>query len=453
MNKGGGMAMSPTNNYTQMIDTDRGVISREIFSAKGIYEEEVERVFTRAWLFVGHESQIPNPGDYFTSRMGTESVILARDKKGVIHVFLNSCRHRGMKVAQYDHGNTQLFTCPYHSWSFTTEGKLFGVPQYKDLYEACLDKDQWSLIEVAQIENYKGTLWATWDANAPDFLTYLGDAKTHLDLALDARDGREGGSEVLMGVHKWIIPCNWKFAAENFLGDTYHNVSHRSVDLVGIGPSAEAGVKGRRDNELEFAKHLWVNFPAGHGVHSAIVPENSPFVNTFQNNPEVGEYFRRCHEERQQRLGEQSRLMPFVGTIFPNASFHGRQPRSICVWHPHGPESTEAWRFFLVDKDAPQSVKDFMRRYYMRYSGPAGMTEQDDMENWNYATAGTRGPIARRYPYNYMQSLGTVQAPGAGPVAGNVSLQVSEENPRQFYRRWRDYMNGADWDVLLGKHD
>ena len=440
-------------NYNQMIDTDRGLISREIFSDKAIFDEELERVFTRAWLFVGHESQIPNPGDFFTSRMGTESVILTRDKKNQVHVFLNSCRHRGMKVCQYDHGNTALFTCPYHSWSFTTEGKLFGVPQYKGLYEDHLNKEDWSLVEVAKLHNYKGTIWATWDKDAPDFLTYLGDAKTHLDLALDCRDGREGGSEVLMGVHKWIIPCNWKLAAENFLGDTYHNVSHRSVDLVGIGPSAEAGVKGRRDNELEHAKHPWVNFPAGHGVHSAIVPENTPFVNTFQNNPEVGDYFRNCHDERQRRLGEQSRLMPFVGTIFPNASFHGRQPRSICVWHPHGPETTEAWRFFLVDKDAPQEVKDFMRQYYMRYSGPAGMTEQDDMENWNYATAGSRGPIARRYPYNYMQSLGTVQPPGTGPVAGNVSTQVSEENPRQFYRAWRNYMNGSDWDVLTGKGD
>jgi len=437
-------------NYTQMIDTRQGLIDRAIFSDRQVFEEESERVFTRAWLFVGHESQIPNPGDYFVSRMGTESVILVRDRKGAVHVFLNSCRHRGMKVAQYDHGNTQAFTCPYHSWSFSTDGKLFGVPQYKNLYEDCLDKDQWSLIEVAQMHSYKGTVWATWDPQAPDFLTYLGDARLHLDLALDARDGREGGSEVLMGVHKWIIPCNWKFAAENFLGDTYHNVSHRSVDLVGIGPSAEAGVKGRRDNELEFARHLWVNFPAGHGVHSAIVPENSPFVNTFQNNPVVGEYFRQCHEQRQARLGDQARLMPFVGTIFPNASFHGRQPRSICVWHPHGPESTEAWRFFLVDADAPQEVKDFMRRYYMRYSGPAGMTEQDDMENWNYATAGTRGPVARRHPYNYMQSLGKVLPPGQGPVAGHVSVQVSEENPRQFYRRWRDYMNQADWDVLMG---
>ena len=440
-------------NYTKMVDSDNGLIDRAIFTDKEIYEEEIEKVFTRAWLFVGHESQIPNPGDYFVSRMGTESVILARDKKNKVHVFLNSCRHRGMKVAQYDHGNTQLFTCPYHSWSFTTEGKLFGVPQYKNLYEECLDKEDWSLIEVAKMEIYKGTVWATWDKDAPDFLTYLGDAKMHLDLALDCRDGREGGSEVLMGVHKWIIPCNWKFAAENFLGDTYHNVSHRSVDLVGIGPSAEAGVKGRRDNELEFAKHVWVNYPAGHGIHSAIVPEDSPFVNTFQNNEEIGEYFKKCHDDRKERLGEASRLMPFVGTIFPNASFHGRQPRSICVWHPHGPETTEAWRFFLVDADAPQSVKDFMRKYYMRYSGPAGMTEQDDMENWNYATAGARGPVAKRYPYNYMQSLGKVEPAGQGPVPGNVSVQVSEENPRQFYRRWKDYMNDGDWETLMGKHD
>lgn len=444
--------ITPASRYNAMINLRQGKISREIFSSRDIYDEELEKVFTRAWLFVGHESQIPNPGDFFTSRMGGESVILARDKKKKVHVFLNSCRHRGMKVCQYDHGNTQLFTCPYHSWSFTTDGKLFGVPQFKTLYEGCLDKEEWSLIEVPKMDIYKGTVWASWDKDAPDLMTYLGDARAHLDLALDCRDGREGGSEVLVGVHKWIIPCNWKFAAENFLGDTYHNVSHRSVDLIGIGPSAEAGVKGRRDNEMDKAQHVWVNYPAGHGVHSAIMPEGWEYTNTYQNNPIVAEYFQHCHEERRRRLGEDRyRLVPFVGTIYPNVSFHGNQPRNLCVWHPHGPESTEAWRFFLVDADAPQEVKDFLRTYYMRYSGPAGMTEQDDMENWNYATAGSRGVIARRYPFNYQQSMGKVHTDG--PVAGNVSLQVSEENPRQFYRRWRDYMNSADWDTLLGRHD
>ena len=95
-----------------------GQISREIFVNDEIYPEELERVFARAWLFVGHESQIPNPGDFFVSSMGEESVILCRDRAGKVHVFLNSCRHRGMKVCRYDEGNTAVFTCPYHGWSY-----------------------------------------------------------------------------------------------------------------------------------------------------------------------------------------------------------------------------------------------------------------------------------------------------------------------------------------------
>ena len=145
-----------------------------------------------------------------------------------------------MKVCRYDQGNTPLFTCPYHNWSFATDGKLVGVPMHKELYPD-LDRSEWSLIEVPRMVNYKGAIFASWDPRAPEFVDYLGDAKDHLDQVLDCRDGREGGSEVFGGVHKWIIPANWKFAAENFCGDTYHNPSHRSVDLIGIGPSRRKG--------------------------------------------------------------------------------------------------------------------------------------------------------------------------------------------------------------------
>ncbi len=429
-----------------LVDIESGAISREIFVNGDIYRQELEQVFTRAWLFVGHESLVPNPGDFYTSRMGEESVILCRDKRGAIHVFLNSCRHRGMKVCRYEQGNTSLFTCPYHSWTYTTDGKLQGVPLYKSLYEGVLDREAWSLVEVAKLAIYKGTVWASWDPAAPDFEAYLGGALTHLDLALDCRDGRPGGSEVI-GVHKWIFPANWKFAAENFLGDTYHNPSHRSVDLIGIGPSAMAGKKGRRDNELEKAQHIWVSFAQGHGVHSAIQPENVEFGDAFQANPVVQEYFRYCFEERKRRLGEKSRLIPFVGTIFPNTSYHGGQPRGLCAWHPHSPTETEAWRFFLVDADAPAEVKDFLRHYYMRYSGPAGMTEQDDMENWLYATRASTGTVARRYPFNYQQSLHATRRDD--PVPGEVSTQVSEHIARGFYRSWSTYMKGSSWDEIM----
>jgi len=356
-----------------------------------------------------------------------------------------------MKVCRYDQGNTSLFTCPYHSWSYTTEGKLQGVPQYRTLYEGSLNRDDFSLIEVAKMKVYKGTVWATWDKDAPEFETYMGDALVHLDQVLDCRDGRPGGSEVI-GVHKWIVPANWKFASENFLGDTYHNPSHRSVDLIGIGPGSKGGQSGRRnDAELEKAEHVWVSFPQGHGVHSAIAGEHNEYSGSYLSDPEIDEYFRDAHEQRKARLGEDARLLPFTGTLFPNTSYHGRQPRGLCVWHPHSPTETEAWRFFLVDSDAPEKVKDYLRHYYMRYSGPAGMTEQDDMENWLYATRASTGTIARRHPFNYAQSIGKFTQDG--PVPGDVSFQITEQNARNYYQRWATYIDGADWNVLLGQEE
>jgi len=443
------LSASP-KSYARMADTAAGVIDREIFSCGKVYADELEKLFTRAWLFIGHESQIPNPGDFFVSRMGAESVILCRDRQKKIHVLLNSCRHRGMKVCLYDTGNTVNFTCSYHAWSYATDGALVGVPMEKALYEG-MDKSQWSLIEVAQMANYKGTIWATWDRDAPPFLGYLGDVREHLDLVLDCRDGREGGSELFGGVQKWIIPSNWKLSAENFCGDTYHNPSHQSVDMVGLGASAAKGVKGRHDNELADAQHLWISYPGGHGIHCAMKPADSPYIPSFGDQNIIEDYFRHCHQERLARLGEKARMRPFVGTIFPNTSFNGRIPRSFSVWHPHGPTTTEVWRFYLVDKDAPAEVKTFLRRYYMRYSGPAGMTEQDDMENWNYATNGAMGTIAKRYPFNYQQSMN--KAHRGDPVPGLVSTQVTEENARGFYRGWSRYMMDRNWPQIYAAED
>jgi nitrite reductase/ring-hydroxylating ferredoxin subunit len=430
-----------------LVELEHGRISREIFVNEAIYQQEQEQIFARTWLFVGHESQIPQPGDYFVSCMGEESVILTRDSRGHIHVFLNTCRHRGMKVCRYDEGNTTVFTCPYHGWGYATDGRLVGVPYYKEAYHEALDRSQWGLIEVAQLVNYKGTIWATWDAAAPSFLDYLGEMKLYLDTLLDCRDGREGGSEVIGGVQKWFMPCNWKFAAENFAGDAYHNISHRSVDLVGIGPSG----RGRRDtDERASARRLATSFPAlGHGAVSFLQLEDVPYSPSYRDTPEAEAYFKHCYEERQRRLGAGARLLGLVGTVFPTMSYLARQPRSIAVWHPRGALQTEAWRWFLVDRDAPQEVKDVLRHYAMRYSGPGGLTEQDDMENWNYASAASKGVIARRYPYNYEMGLGLPYADYGMP--GVTTERIAEQNQRGFYQRWAELMEAPSWDALASK--
>jgi len=147
----------------------------------------------------------------------------------------------------------------------------------------------------------------------------------------------------------------------------------------------------------------------------------------------------------QQLLAEDH--LPFVGTIFPTTSYDGRQPRGLCAWHPNSPTSTEGWRFFLVDKDAPKEAKDYLRRYYMRYSGPAGMTEQDDMENWNYASEASNGTIARRYPYSYQMGLG-FEEPAGGLEGAIFTPGVSEQNQRGFYNRWAAMMDAGSWEGM-----
>jgi phenylpropionate dioxygenase-like ring-hydroxylating dioxygenase large terminal subunit len=437
---------------TQMVNLKKGLISREIFVDPDVYQDELENVFARSWLFVGHESQVSKPGDYFVSCMGEESVILCRDRLGEVHVFLNSCMHRGMKVCRYDEGNTPVFTCPYHGWSYATDGKLVGVPYFKDAYHEKLDKSKWGLVEVAQVENYKGSIWATWDPAAPAFSDYIGGFKLYLDLLLDTWDGQEGGTEVFGGVEKWIIPCNWKFPSENFIGDRYHNISHRSVDMVGIGPSG----RGRRDMvERSGSRSLDICFPdLGHGTLGFLRAKDASIIEAYNDSPVISEYFLWCEQERKRRRGDGSRLLGGPGTVFPNMSYLPRQPRSIAVWHPRGVGSTEAWRWYLVDKGAPQEVKDFLRHYYIRYSGPGGLTEQDDMENWNYAHTASSGVIARRHHYNYEMGLDMGQGQGdpdfqddglklPGLVLDTTQARAGEQNQRAFYSRWSALMENG----------
>ncbi|MGH8055978.1 MAG: Rieske 2Fe-2S domain-containing protein, partial [Candidatus Entotheonellia bacterium] len=113
-----------------------------------------------------------------------------------IRAFLNSCRHKGMKVCRYDDGNTLVFTCPFHGWSYDTKGRLVGVAYYDEAYNKALDKSQWGLHEVAQLCNYYGSIWATWDPKAPSFEDYLGPFAASLRHVMQSTDGEDAGVEI-----------------------------------------------------------------------------------------------------------------------------------------------------------------------------------------------------------------------------------------------------------------
>ncbi|MCG8543265.1 MAG: aromatic ring-hydroxylating dioxygenase subunit alpha [Alphaproteobacteria bacterium] len=438
---GGNGARRYTGDF---VDNDRGWISREIFTNQAIYEEELERVFARAWLFIGHESQIAAPGDFILSRMGDESVILNRDQSGRIHVFLNNCRHRGMRVCRYDQGNTRTFVCPYHAWSFSDEGKLVGVPKLESAYHNELDKSKWGLIE-ARVANYRGFIFACWDESQLPFEEYLGDLRYYFDEYCELPDGGDGPLEAFGGIFKWRMPCNWKFAAENFAGDYYHNPSHASVDAVVLSPSGE---KGRHTYDpVTRARELYkLNIcvtPEGHTARGELFKDDYDYVPTYQDMPVVEDYFREAFYKRRERIGERARFFGHGGTIFPNVSY-SNGVQSMGTWHPIGPHETETWRIFLVPKEAPEEVKQVLRHYVIRYQGPSGLTEQDDMENWYYAHEGARGTIAKRHPFNYEMGMGHEQK--SWPVewlGGTIyaTEDVSEQNQRAFYKRWATMMD------------
>mgnify|MGYP003627410786 FL=1 len=433
------MSRNSARRYTGgLVNLDKGLISRDIFTNQAVYDDELERIFARSWLFVGHESHIPENGDYMLSRMGEESVIFNRDRNGRLHVFLNNCRHRGMRVCRYDNGNSRKFACPFHAWVFSDEGKLIGVPKLESGYHNELDRSQWGLIE-ARVASYHGYVFACWDEQAPEFEDYLGDLRFYFDDYCELPDGTHGDWEAFGGVFKWRVPCNWKFGAENFGGDYYHNPSHASVDAVVLSP---AGTKGRHTydtvSKTRELHKLNILTKEGHNARGELFKDDYDYVPTYQEMAVVEDYFRDCYARRQSKLGEKARWYGHGGTIFPNVSY-SNGVQSMGTWNPCGPHETEIWRIFLAPKAAPDEVKNVLRHYVIRYQGPSGLTEQDDMENWASAHEGARGTIARRHDFHYGMGMGHERK--GWPVSwlgGDIyaTEDVSEQNQRAYYSRW-----------------
>ena len=433
-------------NASDLIDLDAGTLSREIFSSEDIYRRELERVLAPAWSFVGHTSQIKSNGDFFISRCGTEPVVVARGEDGEIRVLLNSCRHRGMPVCRYDKGNATGtgFTCSYHGWSYGLDGALNGVPKLKERYQGKLEREKWGLIP-ARVCVFHGSIWATFDEAAPSFEDYLGpDMRFYLRSLLQGPDGDDDGYEVIGGIVKWQMPCNWKFGAENFAGDHYHGYSHISVERLSVGLS---GTKSRHNfaGAKTPSQAMFVADPKrGHAIRASVY-KALPAYDPQAAPEEVNDYYRACHEKRQKRLGDRSRLLIRGGVIFPNTHFNSAGRTTIGIWLPLGAARTEVWRWLFVPRNAPAAVKDTLRDYYLRYAGPAGLVEQDDMENWSAAQRGAQGIVSRKYPFNYQLAMGLERRSRPDEWLGEdvtITEDVTEHNQRAFYAHWTRLMAG-----------
>ncbi|MEV5571133.1 aromatic ring-hydroxylating dioxygenase subunit alpha [Spirillospora sp. NPDC052269] len=410
------------------IDEERTLVDRAVFSDPLLYRRELGRVFARSWLFLAHESQFERPGDFFSTFMGADPVIVTRQRDGGYRVLVNSCRHRGMRVCRHDFGNARAFTCPYHGWSYGIDGSLIAVPEEKAAYGTPLDRSAWSLAAVPRVETYKGLVFGTWDTEIPPLREYLGDMAYYLDVLLDP-DGK--GTVAAPGVHRWRMRGNWKLAAEQFAGDSYHVLSTHLSAII-----AEASL---RDDGLNVpTTGFQVAMRGGHGLGGF---DAFDYWHTAGFSEEVCEWMAGLADRTERHLGKaRARNAVLIhGNVFPNLSMLPIRA-NLRVWHPKGPDALEVHSWSIVPAEAPPFVRRALLLDYGRHFGPSGTWEQDDSEQWHYSTADSDGFITRGLPLHYRMGYGRPSRTSYPEFPGSIDGLFSEANQRGFYERWSELM-------------
>ena len=166
-------------------------VHRSSMTSPEIYELEKRRIFDKCWLYLGHESEVPNPGDYARRVVAERALFFARNRDGELVVFHNTCPHRGALICRTDHGNAQVFQCFYHAWSFDTSGALIGMPDI-DGYGPDFDRAEMSL-RSPRFESYKGFIFVCFDQATESLVEYLAGAAEYLDLVGGPVSGRDAG--------------------------------------------------------------------------------------------------------------------------------------------------------------------------------------------------------------------------------------------------------------------
>jgi len=454
--------LSDSTKVADLISPDTREVQMRALSDPEVYELEMERIFGKVWLLLGHESEIPQPGDFVVRDMGSDSVIVSRGAEGDVHVLLNVCSHRGMRVSTLDCGHTQVHKCVYHGWAFRPNGEFIGSPvAHECMHGKIMSKEQLAL-KKARVTLYGGLIFATWNINGPSFEEFLGDAKWYYDM-LFCRSDR--GMEVLGPPQRFMVRANWKTAGEQSAADGFHTLTlHRWLGEVGGYAKKAEGETGGGDLSPEMYG-VEVSSPHGHALRcidlgrkirrlAGIDPDQLSVEQKLNALPPVGMTQEMVGQLAKNLSPDQLKVMawmpPQVGGMFPNVLFgfvyipqsDGTIVGSMTLhaYVPRGPDKLEFVNWIFAEKDAPAELREKMLKQTIQLFGTSGMVEQDDSDTWPHMTLSAKGAMGRKMTMKY-QAVFETSAPKGWPGPGIVNEGFTKDDTQwHWWLYWRELM-------------
>ncbi len=364
-------------------DPESGVFRcrRDIFTNADLFELEMKHIFERNWVYLAHESQVPNANDYYTTWIGRQPIVVTRDKTGALHAVINACAHKGAMLCRRKHGNKGSFTCPFHGWTFSNAGKLLKAKDEKTTeYPVQFNKEgSHDLKKVARFQNYRGFLFGSLNPDVMPLEDYLGETKVIIDQIVDQAPS---GLEVLRGNSTYIYDGNWKMQMENGC-DGYH------VSTVHWNYAATMGRRKVEGTQAVDANG-WSKSVAGvYGfAHGHIL------LWTDTMNPEVRPVYRH-RDEIAARVGQEKAKFIVNQTrnlcLYPNVFLMDQFSTQIRVVRPISVDKTEVSIFCFAPKGESAQDRATRIRQYEDFFNVSGMGTSDDLEEFRACQSGYAG--------------------------------------------------------------
>jgi phenylpropionate dioxygenase-like ring-hydroxylating dioxygenase large terminal subunit len=370
----------------QLVEPDR--VHRTVYTDQQIFDREIEQIFERVWVYCGHETQVPQVGDYYALSIGRQPMFMVRGKDGQIHVLHNRCPHRGVQLCGNQKGNVgSALVCSYHAWSFHLDGRFRStpLPHGYDGTRVGPDNPDCSVKPAARVDSYRGFVFASLAEAGPSLLEFLGEARVAFDDMCDRSP--VGEVEVVPICHRVVQHSNWKFFMENQLDALHPSVTHQSTgvaagriekkikDATGAAPLYYHYLSAFASKFEQWDAVQTINFPRGHGILKAYMGLRPQDPDTRAHEAMLVEaYGAEKTEEYLSRGIHHVLVYPYLSVQSPLQQLRCLRPLSP------GKTLSEIWHFRL--KGAPEAIYRRSLWYYNLVNSPATMVNADDLENW-----------------------------------------------------------------------